>query len=201
MRIVISIVLLLSLSSCGVLSPVKVKPVSHYTIGTANSLSVTAPTGAVSDNKTLLLQTMLSDPGYQTSDMIYISRPHQLESFAYHQWVAPPSQLILPVIMRSLQDKKHFHAVVMTPSTNVSDFVLATRLLYLNENLINPKRPVVACAIDVAVIDVSTGRVVRERVFSAQRPTRSDAYSYAYNTTQVVGQLAHKIADYVTQQA
>ena len=133
--------------------------------------------------------------------MIYISRPHQLESFAYHQWVAPPSQLILPVIMRSLQDKKHFHAVVMTPSTNVSDFVLATRLLYLNENLINPKRPVVACAIDVAVIDVSTGRVVRERVFSAQRPTRSDAYSYAYNTTQVVGQLAHKIADYVTQQA
>ncbi len=201
MRIVICIVLLLSLSSCGVLSPVKVKPVSHYTIGATSSLSATTSTGAVSENKTLLLQTMLSNPGYQTSNMIYVSRPHQLESFAYHQWVAPPSQLILPVIMRSLQNKKHFHAVVMTPSTNVSDFVLATRLLYLNESLVNSKRPVVSCAIDVALINVSSGRVIRERVFSAQRPTRSDAYSYAYNANQMVGQLAVKIADFATQQA
>tara|TARA_B100000902_G_C27092635_1_gene804638 strand:- start:75 stop:683 length:609 start_codon:yes stop_codon:yes gene_type:complete len=200
MRFVLSVLLLFGLTGCGVLSPVKVRPISHYTISGLGLSHDASPaiSGSGKSTQTLLLQTMMSSPGYQSSDMVYVAKPYQLESFAYHQWVAPPSQLILPVLMRALQDRGYYHAVLMAPSSGVSDRVLATRLLYLNENVTNPKQPWVSCAIDVALLDASNDKIIREKVFTEKMKTASDAYSYATNLNKIMAKMTIQIVDFVS---
>jgi cholesterol transport system auxiliary component len=60
----------------------------------------------------LLVARPTAAPGYATSQMLYRRRPYELEAFAYNEWVAPPSQMLEPLIRRATQSTGLFKAVL-----------------------------------------------------------------------------------------
>lgn len=51
-------------------------------------------------------------PGFGSARMVYSRSPHELEYFAYHEWAAPPSELLSPLIGRMLRSTGIFEAVL-----------------------------------------------------------------------------------------
>src|SRR5687768_1070029 len=104
--------LCLLLSGC-TLSPMNVEPAIKYTISDWPKRAVIS-THTQSDN-TLLITTPIASPGYDSSQMLYVLIPYQLRTFANHRWIAPPAELLLPLITNHIRAKNYFHAVVDTP--------------------------------------------------------------------------------------
>src|SRR3989338_2313979 len=110
--IILAVLMALILSGCNFTTPVKLAPDYHYTITQwPQKTAVARKTKSIS-TQTLLVTTPVAAPGYASSRMIYVMIPYQLKSFANHRWIAPPSQLILPLIANQLRATHYFHAVV-----------------------------------------------------------------------------------------
>ena len=134
MRVLMAILMCALLSGCGMLSPVKVRTLSTYNLSMPNetskiekSYSLTADKNKKS-SKVLLLATMSADPGYSSDRMIYVTREHELQAYAHHAWVAPPAQMILPMMADALRQQNYFHAVEMAPYPGTSQEILELRL-------------------------------------------------------------------------
>ncbi len=129
----LTILSLLVLSSCSVLSPVEVEPIKKYTL---NEIPHLIPSKK-NHGGTLLVLEPDSSPLYRTRQMAYTTQPHQLSFFSYHEWGETPAQMLHPLIAKTLQGTHHFHTVVTQPYGAHFDYVLRTHILKLEQNFIN----------------------------------------------------------------
>ena len=143
MRIFLFFLICVLLSGCGMLSPVKVRRLSTYNLSMPDQVSAANPSeGALPltqqhrSNKVLLIASMTANPGYSSDRMIYVTRPHELQAYAHHAWVAPPSQMIAPMVADALRQHHYFHAVVMAPYPGISQEILELRLVYLKQKAV-----------------------------------------------------------------
>jgi cholesterol transport system auxiliary component len=150
----------------GCLSPIKTAPLSTYTI--TNWKQVPAPAHAVS-RKTVVVMTPIASPGYRTADMIYVMIPFELRSFANNRWVAPPAELLLPLLENRIRRTGYFHAVVSAPFTGVANYQLNTRLLVLQQEFLQPQSAV-RLKMQATIVSIATGRVIASRDFQAVVP-------------------------------
>lgn len=170
MRTLTIIILFLSaifLSSC-TLSPIPTAPMSSYTITNWPEKTVHKSSKTIS-TKTILITTPMASPGYASSAMIYEVIPYQLRAFADHRWVAPPADLLLPLMANRLRATHYFRAVVASPFSGVANYQLNTQLLILQQEFLQPQS-VVRLTMEATLINVATGRVIASRVFESVVP-------------------------------
>lgn len=115
-------------SSCSLLSPVKVESENTYLID-----ETPAPIVAKKHSTTLLVMPPESVPAYNTTQMAYSIKPHQIGYFIQNRWAETPAQMLYPLIVKTLQDSHHFHAIV-TPPMRCYDYVLSTQILELQQD-------------------------------------------------------------------
>ena len=190
--------LIISLTSCQ-LAAVKEPVLSSYSLTSAPVVAVAndhAPVYASeSQHQTLLLTTMLANPGYQTEKMIYSysNEPYKLMSYVNSQWVAPPAQMLLPQLATAIRQKHVYKAVVIQPYQGASNVVLSTRLLYLRQ-VFQPQslRSSVQGAIDVTLINSRTHQVMWSGEFSK---TVADAGSGPDTGVKAMNRCVRNIID------
>ncbi|OGT44400.1 MAG: hypothetical protein A3F13_01830 [Gammaproteobacteria bacterium RIFCSPHIGHO2_12_FULL_40_19] len=185
----------ISLSSC--FSPIKTTPLSTYTL-TDFSKNDVASQPAVS-HQTIFVTTPVASPGYASSKMIYVMIPYQLKSFATNRWVAPPAELLLPLIANRLRAAGYFHAVVTSPFTGAAHYQLNTHLLKLQQEFIQPQSQV-RLTIEATLMNVATGRVIANNLFETTVPaTANNPYAGVLATNQAAHTLSKQIAAFVVQ--
>lgn len=193
----IGLVLLISVFfvACG---PVNVPPVSSYAITNLNP----APTSHYAATRyTILVSSPSASPGYQTSSMIYMVKPYELKSFADNQWVAPPAQMLLPLLVQSIRKTGHFAAVVSPPFAGLTNFHVDTQLLKLQQEFFTTPS-VIRMSVQASLVSNLTSRVVASRLFEVIIPTQKDnPYGGVVAANQAANQIAERIAQFTAQNA
>lgn len=192
-RIILLILSTLLLAGC--LSPIKTPPQSLYTL-----VSYPLTTDAVKKttrHATLLLTTPMASPGYQTSDMIYVHVPYQLNAFSDHHWVAPPADLLLPLLIEKLRVTGNFSAVVSTPFSGNATYQLNTQLLMLQQEFLQPQSEV-RLVMSATLMNIATGRIIGNRIFTVLVPaSANNPYAGVLATNQAAHQIVAQIARFV----
>jgi cholesterol transport system auxiliary component len=82
----------------------------------------------------LVVAAPRASAGFDSTAMIYLRRPNELESYAHHAWAEPPAQMLAPLMVRSLQSSRPGVAVLMAPSAASASLRLETELLRLQQD-------------------------------------------------------------------
>jgi len=179
-------------------SAVKLRPVAKYTI-----MNFHQKTGRTKSRTkaTLLVTTPTANPGYSTNKMIYMITPQQLQSFADNRWVAPPSQMFLPLLVSAIKNQNYFHAVASSPFAGASNYRLSTKILVLQQEFLHPESEV-RMIVQAVLINGSNNAVVASRTFKVVRVcSAKDPYSGVLATTSAANAIAAQIARFVVRNA
>ncbi len=191
MKNLMVICLALLVAGCG---PVKTPPVSTYTITT---LQDSFNPRRVKSHQTLLVNTPVASPGYASSNMIYIMVPFRLRSFANHRWVAPPSQMLLPIIAQRIRSTGFFKAVVTPPFSGITNYRLETNLIKLQQEFIDPMSHV-RLVMQATLINSTTNRVVASRRFQVYlKAQANNPYSGVLAINRAATIMAAKLSNFV----
>lgn len=76
----------------------------------------------------LLVLSPQSRPVYDTPQMAYMVRPHEIAFFAQHEWAETPAQMLQPLLVKTLQDTRFFSAVLSPPYAGRYGYALRTEI-------------------------------------------------------------------------
>lgn len=121
---------------------------------------------------TILIAEPVARPGYDSARMVYVTRAFELRFFARHEWVAPPAEMLAPLLAAALEGGGGFRAV-QSPSDVAPTFRLETEILALQQEFTESPSQV-RLALRARLIDVAERRVVGSRDFEAVEAAPSD---------------------------
>ena len=132
-----------------------------------------APRAAAAAKPTLLVNPPRAAAGFDTRHIVYLRQPHQIEYFAYSQWVDTPAQMLAPLIARQVERSGAFDAVLLAPTAAAGEMRLDTEVVRLQQDFgTSPSQ--VRFTLRAVLLDSRTGRVIAVREFDASVPAPTD---------------------------
>ena len=181
---------LLLLSGC--FKPVATPAVSQYT------LNATPQAVAMHEksNQAIFVTRPVAYPGYDTQQLIYVEKPHQLQRYVNSQWVAAPADLMLPLLVHALRNTYYYQAVVAPPIAGQYDFRLDTQIVKLQQEF-NQYPSRIRMVITANVIDSKTNKVLASKTFEAIITSPyENPYGGVIAANQAAGILTAAIAEF-----
>ena len=152
------LVFCLLLSGCGspLLQPAAQQPTRNYLLEWPGGKTEAEQSPR---RDSLLVSPVLSAPGFDSSDMAYMRKPHELEYFANHRWVDAPARMLDPLLVRAAEQSGLFRHVIEPGSGSDADLRLDSRLLHLQQVCrLNPSE--LQLALRVTLTEVASARLV-----------------------------------------
>jgi cholesterol transport system auxiliary component len=176
-----------ALAGCAVLS--REKAPSLFTLGTSSESRPPAATPA----QAIVVALPAARPGFDGARIIYVTRAHEIRFFARHEWVAPPAQMLEPLLVEALERGGRFRAVQSTADVS-SPFRLETEIVALQQEF--TLQPSVArFALRAQLVDTVERRVLAAEEFEAVEPARSeDPYGGVVAASQAVARVLGDLA-------
>lgn len=197
MRIFKGLILIFSVSllmGCHLFAPVNLPPMQSYSL--TNTHFVLAQS-SVHSSKTILVNFPIADSGFDSNKMIYEKMPYSLESYADHEWVSPPSTMLLPLLAEGLRAQGYFKAVVAAPFLGASEYYLNTRLVTLKQSFLQPVSRE-ELVLQETLVNALTGQVIASKQFSMIVSTPgNDAYAGVKAANTAAHALSQQIAVWV----
>ncbi len=139
--------------------------------------------------------------GYQSDSMLYITKNYTLSSFVNSTWDTPPSEMLQPLLNRSLQNTHYFYAVFSGPSPAQSDLRIDTTLVKLQQNF-TQKPSLLEMSIDVVLINSKSFKVVASKNFSANVTASTDnPYGGVIAANEACQQIMENISSWTVKEA
>jgi len=158
------IVLCCGLTACNLVAPVP-SDVTTYTINPKLDISVKK-----SFSHVLMVQQPETSAIYNTVQMPYVLKPHQIAYYAKNQWADTPTKMLQSLIVEALQDTKHFKAVVTPAYMGTFDYSLNMQLITLSQNfLVSPSEMHLKATLQL--VSNASGNVVAAKTFDYVEPT------------------------------
>lgn len=157
------------LPSCSLLSASDIQPPKTYQLTTISQQK----TNLKPTQKNLLISMPQAASGYQGTDILYKTQDYQLASFTHNIWNAPPSDMLQPLIVKSLQNNGYFYAVVPAPNPATTDLRLDVTLIKLQQDFTR-KPSYVEMTINATLIDDRIFKAISSRSFSVTVPAEMD---------------------------
>lgn len=153
-----------ALSSCSLLSPVKVEPPCKYVLDQLPAVAVRHTSAG-----TLLVMQPETRQVYNTTQMAYMTRPFQVGYFSQNEWGETPAQMEQPLLVETLQKTHFFHAIVTPPYIGNYDYTLYTEITEIYQDYTT--RPAESVITVRAVLSrTTTNRVIAETQFTVEEP-------------------------------
>lgn len=189
MRCLVLLVMgLMVLTGC---SPIKLPTVSTYELSSFSSSDVPTHT---SSKAIIAVSNPVANPGYETSQMAYIGTPYQLSYFTRSRWVAPPQQMLLPLVVEALRKQGHYKAVVPAPHLTKTDYRLDLSLLSLEQDFLLPESRE-RVIIQATLVDDENNQVISSRQFSTVISAKTNTpYGGVLAANEAVASLCRQIA-------
>jgi len=74
---------------------------------------------------------------YDTTQMAYTTRAHQIAYFSRNEWAGTPSQMMLPLIVETIRDTHYFKEVLSVPDFGRHTYALRSEILDLKQDFIS----------------------------------------------------------------
>lgn len=172
-------------------SPVKLPNVSSYEL---SNLKAVKSSNRSRTQITLSVNAPTAAPGYQSAAMIYMITPYQLSSFTLHKWVAPPAQMMLPIIVMTLRSKGYYKAVVSGVAPSLTQYNLDLQLIKLQQEFLQPKSRI-RMVMQATLFNNLTNKVVASRRFTQVVPANTNTpYGGVLAANRVANTVAQQIA-------
>lgn len=149
----------------------------------------------------ITLEPMRAAPGYDGRAMLYQRQPPALEAFAFHEWVAPPAQMLTPLLVRAVQASGAFAVVLAAPTAAAGGWRLETQLLRLHQDFTAAPSQL-RLGLRAVLLDSATRQALAARDFELSVPTAGDnPVAGARAAQQAAQQLAAAVAGFCAAQA
>ena len=139
--------------------------------------------------------------GYDSAQIAFVRRPHELEYFAKSRWVDTPARMLAPLVTQALDRSGAFRAVVQAPSSVSADFRLDIELVRLQQDFgTRPSR--VELAVRAQLVDLRGNRVVAETLLEEVESAPSeDAYGGVIAANRALQRLLARVVDFCVEQS
>ena len=128
---------------------------------------------------------------------MYVMVPYKLRAFANHRWVAPPAQMLLPMIAERIRSKGYFKAVVTPPFTGLATYRLDSQLLMLQQEFMRPVS-LVRLIMQTEIINSKTNKIVAAKRFVVtMKAPENNPYDGVLAANQAAAKLTQQIAAFV----
>ena len=187
---------LLALTVAGCL-PTRVEspPIHTFRLSLDQERTDTRP--ADINGPSLLVSAPLAEPGYETTKMVYLKRPYELEPYAVNQWADTPARMFASLINETLSRTGTWRAVVPLPSSIRGDFRLDMYGFALQQEFMQDPS-LVRVRVRAQLIDVRESRVVGARAFeTVENAPSGDAYGGVVAANRAVAVLIDEMASWL----
>jgi cholesterol transport system auxiliary component len=146
---------------------------------------------------TLFVAEPTASPGYDTDQLIYLKCPYTLKAYSQNQWIAPPHEMLTPLIAQNLRNTCFFRAVVTAPFAGEAQYRLETHLLKLQQEFFTPISRV-RMVLHAIVIDNHCRHAIGDSVFTAVIPApQNNPYSGVIAANKATEIILEKVAGFV----
>ena len=174
-------------------NPMAVSPIYYYQLD--NLKPVKLPKCSKT-HLSILVTMSIPNPGYETSAMIYTLTPYELGCYANSRWVAPPSEMLMSLLIQALQQTGHFCAVVSPPFVGMTSYRLNTRLLKLQQEFFCPVSHI-RLVMEASLIKSGTNHIVASPLFEVLIPTpMNNPYGGVLAANKAVAIISYRIAQF-----
>lgn len=182
------IILSLLLPLAGCFSTVGTEP-NNYTLSSAPSVITKKSSSAV-----LLVNMPQTNSAYDTVQMAYMKNPYQLSYFAKNRWAATPSQMLLPLMVQTLQNTHAYRAVVPQSVIGHVDLVLDTQLVQLQQEFFG-KTSQIHLVMRAQLININTQRIMATKEFNIiEATTANNPYAGVVAADRAVSKFLQQLA-------
>jgi len=190
-RFIVLITIISLLSGCSVFGPVK-GPTKTYVINTVPCAVHTKSKSAT----TLLVSAIESNAAYDTTQMVYSEHPYQFAYFAKNSWAETPAQMLQPLIVQTLQNTHHFHAVTTSHSLAKVNYVLNTQLIELKQ-VFSPCKSEVHLKLRVQIMSAANFHIVATKEICVIEPApQRNPYGGVVAANKAVANALSQLADF-----
>lgn len=183
-----------TVSGC-VTPPAASEPARTYRLGIDQSFE-TRPSSP--EAPILLVAMPQAEPGYDTTKMVYVKRPYEIEYYAVNQWAEQPTRMFGSLLIQCLGATGQWRAVVPWPSAIHGDVRLDSYGFAIQQEF-TPDLSVVRVRVRTQLVDVKESKILETRSFERveQAPTR-DAYGGVVAANRAVAALLDDITSWLT---
>jgi cholesterol transport system auxiliary component len=187
----------LLLSGCSLLSPVQTDPATTYVLNTIpNHIPTRSPHHSI-----MLVSQPDTQPIYNTTQIAYTTKPYQVAFFGHSQWAETPSQMLLPLIVKSLQKTHYFRAVVTPPYVGPYNYLLTTQILQLQQNFVRQPN-VVEFSVRAQLLRVGTNQIIAAKEFTVALPIRQKTpYGGVVTANRATGIILAELTNFCLEHA
>jgi ABC-type uncharacterized transport system auxiliary subunit len=107
---------------------------------------------------TLLLGPLRASHLYREDHIVFSSKGESMGTYQYQQWAAPPTEMLVDVLLRDLRASGKYRAVDVLRSNSHGDFILYGRLYDFKEISASPV--VARLTMDLELRETKTGSIV-----------------------------------------
>lgn len=146
---------------------------------------------------TILITRSEALAGYRTEQMWYMKNPYELNAFAQNGWAAPPAELLMPLMIQSLEASNRFKAVVSSNTPEPSDYQLDTQLINLYQNfLTRPSQ--MEFTVKIVLSDLKKNRIIASQLIQKHVKCPMDTpYGGVIAANQAAKQFTEEMAQFV----
>jgi cholesterol transport system auxiliary component len=196
-RTILALASALLLAGCTGFSAPQVTSENIYVL---EALRVTKPAN-VKRNLVLAISEPQARPGFDTSRMVYVQLPHELNYFVTSRWADTPAHMLEPLLVQAMEQTGSFRAVVQTPGAVPADVRLDTELIRLQHDFVTrPGR--VRLTLRAQLIDVRGQRILAVKQFDESEDAASDnAYGGVTAANRVLQGMLDQLADFCVNES
>jgi len=187
-------VVMLLLSACSVLPPVKPKVITYYRLDPQWA----APSAAVvpAGERVILVGTPNANAALNSPRMSYVQRNQTLSYYARSHWVDTPPRMLQSLLTRALESQGSFSAVIQTSGAARAGFRLDTELLEFQQIFITTPSEF-HIKMRVQLVDVRQRMVVATQIFEAREPaTENNPHGGTVAASRALAKLLPELAEF-----
>lgn len=176
------------LAGCSLLPPQPPDQVHRYLLD-----AKPAATYAATSGHALTVDMPISRPGFDTPQMAYQRRPHELEYFATQRWADTPAHMLRPLITAALEPR--------FAAQRTAELRLETELVRLQQDFTSvPSR--IRITLHARLVDARSRRVIATRTFDETENSDSeDAYGGVRAANLALARMLDSLGDFCVEQA
>jgi cholesterol transport system auxiliary component len=140
-------------------------------------------------------------PGFDTPQMAYLRKPHELNYFVVNQWADTPARMLDSLLVQTLEQSMSFRAVVHAASVVPANVRLDTELIRLQQDF-STQPSKVQLTLRAQLIDVTGKRVLAVKVFDdSENAASDDAYGGVVAANLMLQRVLSQLADFCVNES
>lgn len=156
----------LLLSACTLFGAVKLPEVNYYVVNTVPAVAKKYHPKPVS----ILVAPVETSAEFNTTLMAYTTEPYKVGYFVKNRWVETPAQMLLPLMVQTLQNTHYFSRVGTSKAAGNYQYTLYTQLLHF-EQVFKEHTNFVRITLSAELIRNDNNHLIAAKQFSVLEPS------------------------------